>query len=658
MNACRACLALLLAAGLAVPADAWPPPAAPRLDRHGDPLPAGALARFGSLRFQQAGPVWAVAYSPDGKLLASVGQGMSGPTGVVLWDAVTGKELRRLRGATTGYACVRFLRGGKEVVAGFEDGLDRWDTATGKHLGGSIDGHGSYLAVSQDEKTLVTAGRQHLQIRDPASLRVLRRINAWENYRPGSPPLALALSPDGKLLAAPPGGELKLWEVVSGEPVPTPVKHRSRVTALAFSPDGRSLATGTADGAARLWDLRTGKELSRMPGHQGDVRALAFAPGGRVLAVCADGAVRLWNAAEGTELARCVGGRYSALALAFSPNGKTLVSGGWYPRLVLWETATGKERAPRDGHLAGARVAAFLPDGRTVVSAGLQEIRLWRARTGEGLALLTTVPHVSGAVALRADGGVAAVHLQGGKVAFWDVPGRKLTRELKGLPHGAALIATGPGELLALTGDQHLRVLGAAGRVLWTAREAGPFYEVVFSSGGRWVTAVSSNPPAGKDGRSCHRVGLWDARTGKRAQSWEMNLDALAARLALSPDGSLLAVAPEPARGGRGDLGGAAVYGTAGGTLLRSLRDPGQITGLAFSPDGRSLATGASNGTVHLWEVASGQLRRRFVGHVGMVSTLAFSSDGRLLVSGCSIGDPTLLVWDLTARPEGGREDR
>src|SRR5262249_25298729 len=154
-----------------------------------------------------------------------------------------------------------------------------------------------HLAVSQDERTLVTGGLQHLGIRDPDSLRVLRRIKAWEGPSRGASRLPVALSPDGKLLAAPPAGELKLWEVASGKPVPTPIQPRSRATALAFSPDGRSLATGTADGAARLWDLRTGRELSHMPGHPGAVRALAFAPAGKVLAVCAGGAVRLWSAA-------------------------------------------------------------------------------------------------------------------------------------------------------------------------------------------------------------------------------------------------------------------------------------------------------------------------------------------------------------------------
>src|SRR5262249_50005160 len=129
-----------------------------------------------------------------------------------------------------------------------------------------------------------------------------------------------------------------------------------------------------------------------------------------------------------------------------------------------------------------------------------------------------------------------------------------------------------------------------------------------------------------------------------------------ASAVALSPDGALVAVAS----GTHGVLdrkpGAAWVYDAATGKRLHTLvAHPNGLRAVAFSADGRALATGGHDGEVCVWEAATGQLRRRFAGHAGDVLALAFSLDGRLLVSGCELRDPTLLVWDLTGRLRGGK---
>jgi RNA polymerase sigma factor (sigma-70 family) len=413
-----------------------PPPAAgkemprPATDLHGDPLPAGAVARFGTLRLYLRHGIYGLASSPDGKLLASTGDS----EGVILWEATSGKEVRRLSGSYRGYRSVRFTRGGKDVVAVYGGILERWDAATGKHLGRSAEGE-YRLAVTPDGQTLATVGAAGLAVHDPASLRVLRRIKAPGVFKDAP----LALSPDGKTLAAMVGyTQIAFWDVASGKAVGVPIKSANPVLALEFAPDGRTLAAGMAGGAVQAWDVKTGQQRYRRDGHKGHVNDLAFAPGGQVFATGGeDRTVRVWDAASGEELACCTGHVGGVHAVAFAPTSLPaepgrqggnatrwlLASGGTDRCVRWWGPATWKERAARGGHVYGARAAAFLPDARTVVSAGPEEgIRLWRALSGEGLGLLTVVPADGhAAFALRADGRVAAVLRRGERADIGDV---------------------------------------------------------------------------------------------------------------------------------------------------------------------------------------------------------------------------------------------
>jgi RNA polymerase sigma factor (sigma-70 family) len=313
--------AALVAAGAGVlsgsrkPADAdidTPQPVvemqAVRADRYGDPLPNGAVARLGTVRFHQGAPVACLAFAPDGKTLASGGNYLEGSDRVVwLWHAPSGKVVRRFVGHEHSVTAVAFSPDGKTLASGSRDETVRlWDVAS---------------------------GRQRLQLPGDRQL-------AW----------FVAFAPDGKTFASV-GGTIVLWDPNTGKE-----RHRlhedpsGQIQCIAFSPDSKWLASGAQDGVIRLWDVATGQEVRQIEGRQGWVRAVAFSQDGKQLASGGqEGTPRLWDVASGKELHAVEREPGLGTDVAFSPDGKLLLAVSGNRALRLWDVATGKRLRRFDG---------------------------------------------------------------------------------------------------------------------------------------------------------------------------------------------------------------------------------------------------------------------------------------------------------------------
>jgi WD40 repeat protein len=612
--------------------------AKPGFDRYGDPLPKGAVVRLGTVRFRHGYNINSVAFSPDGKAVAT---------------------------------------------GGLDYALRLWETASGKELGSFPSGEMAQIfcvAFSSDGKTLALGNnRGRVRLFDRATAQQFHELQGHEG-----PVQSLAFSPDGKAIASASWDKtVRLWEVATGNEVRKLEGHKEQVHAVAFSPDGKLLASGSADKAIRLWDPATGNEVRRLDGSRKTVLSLAFSPDSKLLASAAgDKAVRLWDVTAGKEVRRFESVDEWQRAVAFSPDGKWLaVASGDYGattyftetgRVTLWDVGTGKKlRQFSDDRLAFESVA-FAPDGKTVAAAGGHGavLHLWDAATGKEMHQTDHRNAVS-SVAFTADGrtvltsawnqgihhwdaatGVEQSHREGwapwlsrdGKtliaVTGWpeltlhvhDLAAGKERRRFPLDPEDRHFVVSPGGTVLASAGkDGPIRIWDVAtGKEL---RQLGGHRQMVFSldflADGKTLVSTSAD----------QTTRLWDVTAGKELRQFAGPCQVHA----FSPDGRLRAVlgdgseVPQSVR----------VLDAATGKEMRRL--PGKEgfypNYLRFSPDGRNLVVGGYNGQVVVWEVATGQERRSFAGHRGYVGASAFSPDGRFLVTGSS--DTTALVWDL-----------
>ncbi|MYB02319.1 PQQ-binding-like beta-propeller repeat protein, partial [Candidatus Poribacteria bacterium] len=428
-----------------------------------------------------------------------------------------------------------------------------------------------------------------------------------------------------------------------------------KISDIAFSPDGKLLASTSEDTTARLWDVETRETLHRFRERNGNaLSSVAFSPDGKTLAGGSYKTINLWDVQTGRYL-RKLEDSINSKRLAFSPDGKTLISGNRYNTVhLLLNVKTGIELRKTITHTQSIGSIAFSPDGKILASGGLDNtVHLWDMQTGKLLQTDNVVErHSLASVAFRPDGKTVAGSGLDKTVFLWDVEtGTVGPAPLEGVTEyqpasigspGACYVAFSPdGKKLAGTYYKGLLYLwdmqtGKRIRTITLNKQTDEHIDMMH--GNSKFTSVTFSPDGSVLAIGCNdnTVRTWDAHTGATLLTLDKHSDTVFS-VAFSPDGKILA-------SGSADKT-VRFWDAASGELIRTLEEHrGSVNSVAFSPDGKTLASNGGDGTVMLWEVSTGKQLRTLTGHKGSVE-VAFSPDGKTLASGS--WDGTVLLWDL-----------
>jgi WD40 repeat protein/serine/threonine protein kinase len=427
-------------------------------------------------------------------------------------------------------------------------------------------------------------------------------------------------SPDGRTLASGSNdGTVWLWDVAARSGITTLMGHNSEVTSVAFTPDGKLLATASDDGRVNLWDVVSGRKLTFLP-HKAERKQIAFTPDGKLLACAAwaGGGIKLWDAATWHEISPLTGSS-SWLCISISPDGRKLAAGGDDTMVHLWDLGTRKKIGVLHGHTAYVHHLAFSPDSKMLASTCQDKtVKLWDMATKQALQLLDpSVLHrhdvLVQSVAFSPDGKSLATGGDDSTIRLWDTATWQELRKLRG--HTARI------ESIQFSPDGRTLATGSADETvkLWDITHT----EVPNTLQGHdgWVTSLAFSP----DGKTLASAGGFD----QRVKLWDLASGRQVATLT-GHQGDLLAL-------------GARVIGLmacpmkhapflAASALLPGRTHQGPVWSVKFSPDGRMLASSGET-SVELWDVGKMQRLETFA-HTASVRCLDFSPNGTILAAG------------------------
>ncbi|MEH2210519.1 WD40 repeat domain-containing protein [Nostoc sp.] len=453
----------------------------------------------------------------------------------------------------------------------------------------------------------------------------------------------VAFSPDGKFIASGSSDStVCLWNIIGNPTAQFLCGHEQEVNCLAFSPDGKFIVSGSIDGILCLWDLQGNLIAQPWQGHEEGVISVTFSPNGdgcanpsgvRIVSVGFDGIVCLWDLQGNAITQPWRGHKEGVISVAFSPNGDCIISVGFDGTVCLWDLQGNSITQPWHKHEAKIICAAFSPDRKLIVSGSSDyTVRLWDIQGNPiGQPWHGHEGHVN-SVAFSPDGKFIISGSCDRTIRLWNIDGNPITQPWRGHEGQVNSLAFSPdGKLIISGGDRTVRLWELhqilQDRVIGRSQRK---YEnwvnsVAFSPDGQWIVSASNDST----------VRLWDIHGNPITQPWQGHEKEVNS-VAFSPDGQWIVSASNDSTVRLWDI-----HGNPIGQPWRGHEK--EVNSVAFSPDGQWIVSASNDSTVRLWDIDGNSIGQPWRGHEYWVNSAAFSPDGKLIASGSL--DGTVRLW-------------
>ena len=481
------------------------------------------------------------------------------------------------------------------------------------------------VAATSDGRLLITNSDRAVRIWDTKTSAQTQELLGHQGKI-----LAVAATPNGDRIATgSDNGVATIWNTGSGVQLQKLAGHTDAVLDVAITPDGARIVTASGDSTAWVWNAGTGERLHLLAGHTGPIISVAISPdGAQVVTGADDGSARIWDANTGAQL-HVLKHESRVADVAITSNGARIITGDGDGVLRVWDAANGAELLHLHGHTDTISSLAVSPDGtRVITSSEDGTVRTWDVQSDIAL-LQFNGPAAVLAAAMARDGASIVTGSRDGSIQVWDAKTGAELRKFDGgdtpaadvaiTPDNSRIITTGMRDrsvkvLDARTGAELLRLKGHTGQVLAVA---------VTSDGARIVT-----------GSSDRTARVWDASTGAELLKLTGHTNAVRA-IAITPDGSRVITGSSDRTTRVWDI-------NTGASLHRFLGHSSAVMAVATTPDGKRIITGSADRTARIWDANGGAELLKLEGHGGAVTVVASTPDGTRILTGAT----DVRIWD------------